>query len=170
MKTRLILLFVVVILSIQSNGQSIKADPSLSFGLEVGIPVSQNFTEYSKAGFGGSGKIALAFNNKTAATFSAGYITFSGKTFSGTSYPAYILIPLKLGLRYKFAGDLYAEPQLGVTSAKEKGYPTENSLTVAGNLGYMIKNIIDLSARYEAMTKGGITSYVGLRAAFILPL
>jgi hypothetical protein len=171
MKARITLFILVLMFSAKSFAQSANANPSLSVGLEVGIPSSKSFSDFYGAGVGGSAKLAIPVVTNGAVTLSAGYISFSGKTFAGNKYPSFNLLPFKAGFRYKFPSNLYIEPQLGITSAKVKGSPgSTTSFTVAGNIGYIINNIVDLSARYESMTKGANTSYIGLRAAFIIPL
>lgn len=171
MKMKLLLIALAVFLSAKSFAQSANADPTLSVGLEVGIPASKDFSDVYNTGIGGSAKLAVPVVNNGAVTLSAGYISFSGKTFAGLKFPAFNLLPFKAGFRYKFPSNFYIEPQLGITSAKVKGSAnSESSFTYAGNLGYIINNIIDLSARYEAMTKNGTSSYIGLRGAFIIPL
>ncbi len=170
MKIKLTLIALAVLLSAKSFAQSANANPSLSIGLEVGIPASKGFSDYSSVGIGGSAKLAIPVVTNGAVTLSAGYISFSGKTFSGVKFPAFNTIPFKAGFRYRFPSNLYIEPQLGITSAKFKGGSSETSFTYAINLGYIINNMIDLSARYEALTKGGTTSFIGLRGAFNIPL
>lgn len=172
MKMKLTLIALAVLLSAKSFAQSANANPSLSIGLEVGFPTSSSFSNYYNTGIGGSSKLAIPVINNGAVTLSAGYISFPGKTFASVKYPSYNLIPFKAGFRYKFPSNFYIEPQLGITSAKVKGASnSESPFTYAGNLGYIINNIVDLSARYEVMNaKGGNTSYIGLRGAFVIPL
>lgn len=172
MKIKLTLIALLITVFTKSFSQSANANPSLSIGLEVAFPTSKNFSDYSSTGVGGSAKLAIPVVNNGAVTLSAGYISFAGKTIvAGYKTPTLNLIPFKAGFRYKFPTNFYIEPQAGITSAKYKGAGnSSSSFTVAGNLGYIVSNFIDLSARYEAMTKGGNTSYIGLRAAFSIPL
>ena len=171
MKIKFTLFALAVMLSAKSFAQSANANPSLSLGLEVGFPVSKDFSDAFNAGVGGSAKLAIPVVTNGSVTLSAGFISFSGKTFGGVKFPSWNLLPFKAGFRYKWPSNFYVEPQIGITSAKLKGANnSESSFTVAGNLGYIINKIVDLSARYEAMTKGGTTSYIGLRGAFIIPL
>lgn len=171
MKSKLTLVIFAVLLSSKSFSQSANANPSLSIGLELGIPASEDFRRTFGAGIGGSAKLAIPVVNNGSVTLSAGYMSFSGKTFAGFKYPSWNLLPFKAGFRYKWPSNFYIEPQMGITSTKLKGATSSTtSFTVAGNLGYIISNIIDLSARYESMTKGGNTSFIGIRGAFIIPL
>ncbi|MCW3108765.1 MAG: hypothetical protein JWQ09_3271 [Segetibacter sp.] len=171
MKIKLTLIALAILLSAKSIAQSANANPSLSIGVEVGIPASKDFSDFWGVGIGGSAKVAIPVVTNGAVTLSAGYISFSGKTFGGTKFPAFNTIPFKAGFRYRFPSNFYIEPQLGITSAKVKGAgSSESSFTYAINLGYIINNMIDLSARYEALTKGGTTSFIGLRGAFNIPL
>ena len=171
MKLKFILIALAGLVSGKSVAQSANANPSLSIGLEVGFPVSDNFSSFFNTGIGGSAKLAIPVVTNGSVTLSAGYMSFSGQKFLGTRFPSLTLLPFKAGFRYKSPSNFYLEPQLGITSIKVKGgNSSETSFTVAGNLGYIINNIVDLSARYEAMTKGGNRSFIGLRGAFIIPL
>ena len=175
MKAKPTLIVLAVLLSAmvatKTFAQSANANPSLSIGLEVGFPASKSFSDSYGPGIGGSAKLAIPVVTNGSVTLSAGYISFSGKTIAGYKYPAFNLIPFKAGFRYLFPSNFYIEPQLGITSAKVKGAASgESSFTYALNLGYLINNMVDISGRYEAMTKGGTTSYIGLRAAFNIPL
>lgn len=172
MKIKLTLIALAILLSAKSFAQPANANPSLSIGLEVGIPASKSLSDYSATGLGGSAKLAVPVVNNGAVTLSAGFISFPGKTFvGGAKFPTLTLLPFKAGFRYKFPSNFYIEPQLGITSAKYKGDNTSSSsFTYALNLGYLINNIVDLSARYEAMSKSGTASYIGLRGAFVIPL
>src|SRR5205085_1876020 len=102
MKIKLTLIAIVVVLSAKSFAQSANENPSLSIGLEVGFPASKDFSDLYNTGFGGSAKIAIPVVTNGAVTLSAGYISFSSKTFAGLKYPAFNLIPFKAGFRYKF--------------------------------------------------------------------
>lgn len=171
MKLKFVLIALAVLVYSRSFAQSANTTPSLSIGLEVGFPVSDNFSSLYNAGVGGSAKLAIPVVTNGSVTLSAGYISFSGNKFSGMRFPSLTLLPFKAGFRYRTPGNLYFEPQLGITSIKLKGAnSSETSFTIAGNVGYIINNIVDLSARYEVMTKGSTRSFIGLRAAFILPL
>jgi hypothetical protein len=172
MKIKLTLIaFAALLLSAKSYAQPANANPSVSIGVDVGIPASKDFRDVSKVGIGGSAKLAVPVVNNGAVTLSAGFLSFSGKSYGVGKYPTLNLIPFKAGFRYRFPSNLYIEPQLGITIEKAKGYSgSTSSFTYAGNIGYIVNNVIDLSARYEAMTKGGTSSYIGLRAAFNIPL
>lgn len=151
------------------------SSPALSVGAEVAIPTG-DLGEAWKLGLGGSLKAAFPVITNGDITVSAGYISFSGKeqTFMGQSFknPAMNAIPLKAGFRYRFPGGFYLEPQFGYTIFKVKGAgESEGAFTYAGNVGYVINNMIDLAVRYEGASKEGATlSHIGLRAAYTFSL
>jgi hypothetical protein len=139
---------------------------SISIGAEVGVP-SGDLADGWKLGLGGSAKAAFNVTNNGFITVSAGYISFSGKDAGfGIKMPAMNLIPLKAGFRYNFGG-FYVEPQVGYTIAKAKGGDSDGGFTWAPNVGYMINNMIDLSARYESVSLDGSSlSHLGFRVAY----
>jgi hypothetical protein len=172
MKKLVLILALGTIVSFSASAQDKKttSGTSLSIGAEVGIP-SGDLSNTSKLGLGGSAKVAIPVMTNGAVTISAGYISFSGKDFTvgtvSSKYPAINLIPLKAGFRYGFEGGFYIEPQLGYTLMSVKGGDNDGAFTYAPNIGYMINNMIDLSARYEAASKSGSTvSHIGFRIAY----
>ena len=118
---------------------------------------------------GGSAKAAFNVVDNGFITVSAGYISFSGKDMGfGIKMPAINIIPLKAGFRYNVgASGFYVEPQIGYSIAKAKGGDSDGGFTWAPNVGYTIKNMIDLSARYESISMdGGSISHLGFRVAY----
>ena len=138
--------------------QSKGGGTNLSGGLELGLPtgdmnLSQNI------GFGAS--VKALFGDVSGFTASAGYMTFSGKN----TIPAFSAIPVKVGYRTAFEGGFYFEPQVGMSFTSQGGF-TESVFTYAPNVG-IITGGLDISARYEAMTKDSYTiGFIGLRLAF----
>lgn len=144
--------------------------PSLNIGIEAGLPVG-DFGDAYKVGLGGSLKVLFPVATDAAITLSGGYMSFSGKEtrISGVTFknPAFNMIPLKAGFRYSFPGGLYFEPQLGYTNYKIKDAKSQGAFTYAANLGYLINQKLDLSARYEAFSKNeNTTAFAGLRLGY----
>jgi hypothetical protein len=168
----LLMLATAVSYSNISNAQDDAGNsPSISVGVEVGIPTG-DFGESHKLGLGGTVKAAFPVITNGDITVTAGYISFSGKdvAFFG-KLPAMNVIPLKAGFRYRFPGGFYVEPQFGYNIWKAKGGESEGGFTYAGNLGYLINNMIDLSVRYEGTSIEGTTiSHIGFRAAYSFSL
>jgi hypothetical protein len=134
----------------------------VSIGAEGGLPLG-DFKETSKFGYGGSVKFAYNTDPNVAITLQSGYLSFSGKTIGLFEYPRLGFIPVKLGGRYTFPGGLYLEPQFGVTFINEN---VGTGFTYAGNLGYHMVPGIDISARYEGISKDGTVSFIGFRVAY----
>jgi hypothetical protein len=143
----------------------------VSVGAEGGMPLG-NLKETSKFGIGGTAKLAYNVNGNIAVTFQTGFMSFAGKTEeSGDekyTYPALNFIPFKFGGRYTFPGGFYAEPQIGFTRMSAKGAGGATGFTYAINAGYKMTPGIDISARYEGVSKEGTVSFVGVRAAYSL--
>jgi len=146
--------------------------PELGIGIDAGFPVG-DLNESHKFGIGGTLKFAYNFNPSTAVTFQSGYMSFIGKDISGggivDKWPNLNFIPFKFGARYTFTGGFYMEPQLGLTSMSTKfmGHTSSTTgFTYAFNIGYHTTPGIDVSTRYETISKEGNGSFVGLRVAY----
>lgn len=152
----------------------------LSVGPEFVIPVGTFRSESGyKFGLGGSAKLVLPFTNNIAGSISVGYIGFSQSKFdSVTSKNTFTTIPFKAGIRFMTNG-FYVEPQAGYTQTKQTNEEGSGQFTYALNLGYLINKMIDISARYEAIsaslndpTISGITDkrisakMIGVRLAY----
>lgn len=141
----------------------------LSIGLDAGLPTG-DFNQGWKMGIGGTAKFAYNFTPAVAATFTTGYMSFSGKTFDGDKLPAVNFVPFKAGFRYTLDQGIYFEPQLGFTSASSKGGSSVTGFTYAINAGYRMTPGIDVGARYEVFSKDGNLTFIGLRVAYSFSL
>lgn len=155
------------------------SDAELGFGLETAVPL-KGLNQTQKTGLGGSIKFGYTLPNTyyLAPTFQAGFISFSGKEIPGDqtnllkeTYTPVFMVPVKVGLRYTFAGGIYGEPQVGATmsmSETDMGQ-SKNSfgLTYAFNLGFQTLPGLDISARYESVKYlNGDAAMAGLRIAY----
>lgn len=148
-----------------------KAQTTYSAGLEVGLP-SGDASTVSGTAFGGSvkGVFALGGSKNSAITGNVGFLSFGGKdiTVFGITVksPSVTAIPVKVGYRYSAEGGFYAEPQVGMTFFSGGG--SGSGFTYAANLGYIINEKFDLSARYEsAKIEGGSWNHIGIRLAYV---
>lgn len=133
-----------------------------SVGVTGALPVG-DFGDYSSFGLGIDAKYAYNFSEAIAATASAGYTNFFGKDDADNSG----FIPLKAGIRFSM-GALYAEPQIGAAIGTGEGSTT--LLDYAGQIGFMASSNLDLSLRYEGLSKNSVTSsFIGLRVAYTMP-
>lgn len=162
--------FVSVTASAQQKDEKKQADaPSISIGADVALPMG-DFADISKTGFGGTAKFAY-HAGPGAVTVTAGYISFAGKshtvnvggtnmTITGSST---YLMPFKAGYRFDLGQGFGIEPQLGYSVGKNSG----GGFTYAGQIGYLINNQVDISARYEGVSKSGTSlSFIGFRVAY----
>jgi len=155
------------------------SDAELGFGLEAAMPM-KGLKETNKTGIGGSIKFAYTIPNTfyLSPTFQAGFLTFSGKPIPPDqtnllkeTYRPIVIIPVKAGMRYTFAGGIYGEPQLGgsVMLAEDDMGNGDNAVgfTYAINLGYQTLPGLDISLRYEASKfVNGDISMAGVRIAY----
>lgn len=141
---------------------------TLGVGFEVGVPMS-DLNKTQKIGIGGTAEFAHYIGAATALTLTAGYISFSGDEISSFKYPAINFIPIKAGIRYAIAPSLYLEPQLGYTSINTPNSNTKatGGFTYAAKAGYMITPSLDLSARYEGISKENSNlNFLGFRLGY----
>ena len=152
---------------------------SLSIGPEFILPIGTFKSESKyKFGLGGSAKLVLPLASNWDGTVSAGYIGFSqSKLDSVASKNTFTTIPFKAGIRYRADGGFYVEPQAGFTQTKVSNKEGSGQFTYALNLGYLINDMFDISARYEAISakdetisgvtiKGISAKMLGLRLAY----
>lgn len=171
MKTKIKLSLVALTAFFCSQSFSQYARPSLSIGGELGIPTGDlNATQ--KIGVGGSVKAAFPVAPDLDITASAGYISFSGNVIGDVKRSALNFIPIKAGVRYRFVPHgFYLEPQLGYTSINTPGLSNSatGGFTYAANAGYFIGRNLDISARYEGVSKKGSQGnlpFAGFRLAY----
>lgn len=144
-----------------------KGETMMSVGAEVGLPIG-SLGDINGIGFGASVKAAFPVSADGAITGSAGYMTFSGKTISilgiSVKNSALGMIPIKAGYRHMLGGGFNVEPQVGYTLFSGSG--SGGGFTYAANVGYMINNQWDLSARYEGISNNGSVSFIGARVGY----
>jgi Outer membrane protein beta-barrel domain len=164
---KLVLLSFAALCAVSSFAQKKSSSDGMSYqgGLEIGMPMG-DLGEATSFGIGASGKVNFPMGDKSAITGSVGYMTFLGKTVLGYSVPSFNVIPVKVGFKYMLSDAFYAEPQIGYSFTSSAGEST-GALTYAGNLGYIIGENLDISARYEAMSKNSTSlSFIGLRVGY----
>lgn len=131
---------------------------SFSGGLEIGLPMG-DFNVTQSLGYGAS--VHGLFGDKSGFTASIGYMSFSGKSFTGGSYAAFGLTPVKVGYRLASEGGFYTEPQVGISF-----YTGGSGFTYAPVVG-MMTGSLDLSVRYESISSTGSTlSFLGFRLGY----
>ncbi len=141
-------------------------------GFELGVPTG-DLNKTQKIGVGGTGEFAYYVGKGTAVTLNAGYISFSGDQIGPVKLAALNFIPIKAGIRYTVAPSLYLEPQLGYTSISTPNSNTSGSggFTYAAKAGYMLTKSLDLSARYEGVSrKNSNLNFLGFRLGYAFGL
>lgn len=173
-KSILFFVFILVTVFTVYAQKSTEKASAFSIGAELGLP-SGSAADAWGLGFGVSAKYALPLSADLALTASAGYISYGGKTFLGTKFPAWNTIPLKAGLKYKVGGSAFSlEPQIGYTLGSMTGLTSSevSGFTWAFGAGYQFTQLIDLGIRYESFGgKGATTSadrfnLIGVRVGF----
>lgn len=167
-------MYVAMLASIISIGAiAQKGKNYLGAGADMSLPMG-DFADYYKRGMGVYGKAILGVGQAGAVSFSIGYSGFKEiANFDETTSTA-VIVPFLIGYRRNFNG-FFVEPQLGYAlypykhnSAEDGFYTTTGSaFNWALNAGYMFKNKLEVSARYQTGTSTGITvSVVGLRLGY----
>lgn len=167
---RILTLAVVIFMTIASTRVSAQEKPykrvRLGIGLETGLPVGNLGNAYT-FGAGGSFRLAVALNEKFAATATAGAMAFIPKSISGVDLKAQLNVPIKGGLKYMLSKKIYTLGEAGATIARIY-YPTPSGqlqsvsstgFTYAANIGTQLGKF-DASLRYEGYTGAG---FIGLR-------
>lgn len=159
------------------------ASAQFSAGLESGFPMG-NFSDIASTGFGASVRYEKTIKNQLRWTASAGYLSFSGKTFTSGN----VSIPFDNTTNIPFAGGIkyyFSEPGKGfyggldlslnllstyvytINSGNGGGYTlisqSENKFGINPGIGYRLPHW-DFAARYNAV---GDFSYFGIRAAYV---
>lgn len=166
MKKVTLALFAMMFATLTFAQSAKKAQSSeLGIGVDAALPIG-DFNKTHSFGIGGTLKYAFNLDENNAITLTSGYLNFSGKSENGFKWSSVGFIPVKAGYRYTFPGNFYAEPQLGVTFFTGNG-SDGSAFTYAFNAGYKFTPAIDLSVRYEGMSKNSENlSFLGLRLAY----
>jgi hypothetical protein len=170
MKKVILSVAVIAIATLSASAQKKSADKDLKFsvGAEIALPIG-DFNKVSSIGFGGTVQGEYAAAETVGITLNAGFMTFSGKTVSGIKFPTTSIIPVLAGAKFYFAEKFYGHAQLGMSfiSLKQGGVSASTSaFTYAPGIGYQASENFDVSVRYQSYSKGGTSSFIGLRAAY----
>jgi hypothetical protein len=141
----------------------------ISIGFDLGLPTTSGY----KLGFGGTAKYLHGVGDAGQITLTSGYNTFSEKDLPEGYSASTNLIPILVGYRHNFSG-AYVEPQVGYTiigSKYDLGSLGSGSESTGGfgygiGVGYAMEQGLDLSARYQAVSKDGTFGFIGFRIAY----
>lgn len=147
----------------------------IGFGIDGGVPVSNDLKPYTTAGFGGDVTLGYNFDTHAALLLRGGYMTFFTKeAYRNLNIKSVGDGFLKAVGRYNFPGRFYVEPQIGYSrfSSAKGGSNKINSsgLTYAAAAGVFLDPLksFDVSIRYEGTTGHDGINFVGLRLAYSL--
>jgi hypothetical protein len=138
----------------------------MSLGVDAGIPIGSSADNYTFA-IGGSLKIENPVGDATLLTISLGYTSLSAKsTALGVKPPAAVFTPLKIGLKYRLAGPLFAEAQAGA-AFEIRGRRTTRFVYAPGLVCDIDR--FDLGVRYEGWAgSGGSINQMAVRLGYRL--
>jgi len=161
MKHLFSLLFILTVLSTTTTHAQ-RSSWRIGFGIDAGVSTSDPF----KYALGGDIRVQKDFNQRWAGTFTTGFSHFFEKDhFAGYNQygSPYNVIPVKLGLKYFVADNLYLGGEAGAGFAFEQW---GTSFLYSPAIGLAFKNGIDLSLKYEDYTKDKATKNIALRLAY----
>jgi len=142
-----------------------KGNNQIGVGADVAIPVG-DFGDAFKTGYGGTVKGMYGVGTGGQITLTSGYTTFTAKDLPSEVDVKAGIIPILLGYRQNFSG-FYVEPQAGygIYTSKVSGMGSGNdgsdsngAFTWAAGIGYVLKQGLDLGARYQSGHKDGNTT------------
>ncbi len=143
--------------------------PKLGIGAEFAFPMG-DFGDVSKFGVGGSLQYQHPIANKLNVTGSAGYLNFQGKDIEGTGlkFANTGFIPVKAGLRYFLAENIFVAGELGAAFGTSDGAGTAFAYSPGVGVEFPVadKSTLELSGRYEGWSNNGTLSFIGLRLAW----
>jgi opacity protein-like surface antigen len=145
--------------------------PKLGIGVEFGFPMG-DFGDGYDLGYGGSLTYQHPIANKLNLTGNAGYLNFQSKDIPGFGKVNSGYIPVKAGLRYFLAENIYVGGELGAvfsTGDGDGGTKFAYAPGVGVEFPVADKSTIELGGRYEGWSKGdGLVTpqFIGLRLAW----
>jgi opacity protein-like surface antigen len=146
--------------------------PKLGIGAEFGFPMG-DFGDAYKFGVGASLLYQHPIADKLNLTGSAGYLNFQGKDVDIPGLGTVDLgsagfIPVKAGLRYFLAENIYVGGELGAVFGTGDGSSTLFAYSPGIGVEFPVadKSTIELGGRYEGWSNDGTSSFIGLRLAW----
>lgn len=155
-----ILLIAIVIATMMSvNAQTSKSNKPSKFGVGATLALpTGDLGILSSFVYGADLKGEFPVADNFAANLSAGYIGFVGKNgFKFTNG----LIPILVGGKYHFSETVYGQAQLGISISTASG--GGSAFTYVPSIGVDITENFNLELKYQAASKEGTLSFMGLR-------
>jgi hypothetical protein len=154
------------------NAQTNCVGVELGFGVDAGVPVSNDLKKYTNWGFGGDATLGYNFNTQMALLVRGGYMSFAVKDeYKRNNLTAIGDGFMRLCGRYNFAGPFYIEPQIGYStfsSGKSHEVKPGSGFNYAVAAGAFLDHskAFEASLRYEATASNNGIDFVGLRVSY----
>jgi len=174
----------IIVLLLLSCFIQVKAQSytKIGIGAELDLP-SGNFAGLSAYGLGTSVKIDFTLSEEIGLSLNGGIVNFFGKHNQLVTVQDLTYVPLKMGLKYNFSNNFYAEAQLGAALPLTTGQKTFFvwSPGIGNFFKLQNKNLVDVGIRYEAWTgknnedivilnSSNNKGFIGLRVAYVFGL
>ncbi|WP_183563525.1 outer membrane beta-barrel protein [Mucilaginibacter sp. SP1R1] len=162
MKHLFLSFFILTILCTMAAHAQTPSTWRVGFGIDAGVSTSDAF----KYALGADIRVQKDFTQHLSGTFTTGFSHFFEKDHFAnyTQYGSpYNVIPVKLGVKYFVANNLYLGGEAGAGFAFEQW---GTSFLWSPSVGLAFKNGIDLSLKYEDYTKDKATKNIALRLAY----
>ena len=171
---RVILIAVFTLSVILYGHAQQQGDIAVNGGVDLGMPIG-NFGDGFGFGYGATIKGLYNVSERGQVGVNLGYMTFGVKDTGSSGVSASMGVIPVFALYRHYMGNLYLEPQVGLSINKFHvkgtsgfgGMGTSNSsLGYAIGVGYLI-NAIDISVRYQGFSQSSESSgFIGLRVAY----
>jgi len=173
MKKLLLLLTLLCVFSISLFAQSSSSAKTgkWNFGLDLGLPLGDLHDAYSSV-IGASVKYEYPLSTSTFVTLSAGYNRYLFtdylkqyfKSF-GENRTSKGMIPIKIGVKHYFGGNLFVDGQIGREYSTQKN--GGSSFIYAPGVGYTFKNGFEAGVSFNGYRENNSNSSVAaLRLGF----
>ena len=141
--------------------------PKLGIGADFAFPMG-DFGDVYNLGYGGSLTYQHPIASKLNLTGNAGYLNFQSKDIPGFGKINAGFIPVKAGLRYFLAENIFVNGEVGAVFGTQDGAGTAFAYSPGIGVEFPVadKSTLELGGRYEGWSKNGTSSFIGLRAAW----
>jgi hypothetical protein len=157
---KMIFTLAIAALAFTANAQSDEAGTfKYSVGVTFGLPIG-DLKDASNFVYGADGQVEYIVADKIGLTGSFGYTSFPIKDGFGLTVSAF---PLLVGGKYYISEKLYAQAQAGFAFLNNGA---GSGFVYAPSVGYYVTEKIDLSLKYQSISKNGNISFFGLRGAY----